>query len=82
MLKRADLPRPLPWRGVAVYLLIFTLVGIALGIAREMTGWSEGVAFVVTVVVGTPISLVAARDAVNWLRRSNEGRRTSRPPSA
>ena len=82
MAKRTRLPIFPQWRGAAFYFLVFTLVGIALGVLGELTEWSDGIAMAVTVVVGGPISLAAAHDARNWFEGSREGRRTGRRPSA
>lgn len=81
MPRRADLPRPFPWRIAAFYFVILSLAGVALGVLEELAGWSDGIAFVVTVVVGTPIAFAAVHDTINWLRSPHEGRRTSRHPS-
>ncbi|MGB7686144.1 MAG: hypothetical protein WBL45_10245 [Solirubrobacterales bacterium] len=82
MARHAQLPKPLPWRGVAVYLLILCLAGVGLGILGGLTEWSDGIAFAVTVVVGTPIAFAAIHDTLSWLRGSREGRRAGRRPSA
>jgi hypothetical protein len=81
MARRAHPPRPLPWRGIGFYFLILTFMGVALGIIGEVTDWSEGLAFAAAVVVGAPISLSAALDAINWLQGSHEEGRPSRPSS-
>jgi hypothetical protein len=81
-MKRDGYIRTLPWRRIGCYLLVISVGGVLLGFARELTAWSEGTAFLVSVAVGLPISFAAIHDTLDWLRRSDEGQRTSRRPSS
>lgn len=81
MAERTQPPRSLPWRGIVFYFLILSFVGVALGIVGGLTEWSEGIEFVAALVVGVPISLAAAHDALEWLRSAREEGQPGRPSS-
>jgi hypothetical protein len=63
--------RSLPWRRFSAYFLALSLASVLLGVLGGLMNWGEGTTFVVTVLVGTPISFAVVHDTLDWLRRAD-----------
>jgi len=70
-------------RRIVLYIGLSGIAGGIVGILDELFDWSNGLSFVVTVVVCAPISLSALWEGpLDWIGRSGGEQGTSRRSSA